>query len=164
MPKDPNRESDTIGVLFVCLGNICRSPLAEAIFIDKIEKRGLRDRFVVDSAGTGSWHVGERADPRTIEVASRYGIKVPSIGRQVDDRDFDRFDLLLAMDRSNEKNLLRAGAPRERLRLMMSFHPEHASDPPDVPDPYFGEGDGFEKVYRMLDGACDGLIGAMLER
>ena len=164
MPKDPNRERDTIGVLFVCLGNICRSPLAEAIFLDKIERKGVRDRFLVDSAGTGSWHVGQRADPRTIEVASRYDISVPSIGRQVKPGDFERFDLLLAMDRSNEKDLLKAGAPSERLRLMMSFHPEHTDNPSDVPDPYWGEGDGFERVYRMLDVACDGLIGAMLER
>lgn len=163
MPKDAKNNGKT-GVLFVCLGNICRSPLAEAIFLDKIEARGLADRFTVDSAGTGAWHVGERADPRTIEVASRYGIGVASIGRQVDEGDFERFDLLLAMDRSNEKNLLRIGAPRERVRLMMSFHPEHASNPPDVPDPYFGEGDGFEKVYRMLDGACEGLIEAILEQ
>lgn len=155
----------TIGVLFVCLGNICRSPLAEGIFLDKIEQRGVRDRFLVDSCGTGSWHTGERADPRAMEVAARHGIELPSVARQVDPRsDFERFDLLLAMDRSNYGKLIKLGASEERVRMMREFDPDARNVRSlDVPDPYYGEGDGFKRVYDMLDAACDGLVDHLLQ-
>lgn len=154
--------SESTSVLFVCLGNICRSPLAEAIFLEMARSRGLLDRLEVDSAGTGHWHVGERADPRTLEVAQRYGIEVPSIGRQLTADEMERWDYILVMDRSNKRNVLALGAPPERVRLMRSFDPElqGASEKDmDVPDPYWGEGDGFERVYQMLLRACEGLLG-----
>lgn len=154
-------------LLFVCLGNICRSPLAEGIFLDLAEKRGVADHFEVDSAGTGSWHVGERPDRRAAAVARRHNIVLPSIGRQVDpSRDFEHFDLLLAMDTENLAELRSMGAPEEKLRLMRSFDPECAelADPDRcVPDPYFGEGDGFDRVHQMLVRACDGLLDELLE-
>lgn len=163
--KDQRQEDSPIGVLFVCLGNICRSPLAEGIFLDKIEQRQIRHRFVVDSCGTGSWHAGESADPRAKEVAARHGIHLPSVARQVDpNHDFERFDLLLAMDRSNHNKLLKLGANSDRVRMMREFDPKaRDSQDLDVPDPYYGEGDGFKRVYDMLDAACDGLIDHLLQ-
>lgn len=149
-------------LLFVCLGNICRSPLAEAIFIHKARARGVLDGLEIDSAGTGHWHVGCRADPRSLEIAERYGIEVPSIARQIERGDFDRFDLLLAMDRENRRNLVALGAREERVRLMRSFDAalrDAGEDELDVPDPYLGGPEGFEAVYRMLDSACEGLLG-----
>lgn len=153
-------------LLFVCLGNICRSPLAEGLFIHLARERGVLDRFEVDSAGTGAWHVGKPADPRSIEVARAHGVHLPSIARQVDrETDFERFGLVLAMDRSNRTDLLDLGAPRERVRLMRSFDPSLAGTSEqelDVPDPYYGRGDGFQRVYDMLLRATEGLLGELL--
>ncbi len=153
------------GLLFVCLGNICRSPLAEGIFIHLATERGVLDRFDIDSCGTGNWHVGAASDARSIEVAQRHGIHLPSTSRQVEpDTDFERFDLLIAMDRSNERDLCVLGASPEQVRLMRSFDPAlaDASGPElDVPDPYYGPGDGFERGYLMLTAACEGLLEAM---
>jgi protein-tyrosine phosphatase len=151
-----------MGVLFVCLGNICRSPLAEGLFIHLARERGVLERFRVDSAGTGAWHVGKPADPRSIAVARAHGVHLPSVARQVDpETDFVRFGLILAMDRSNRTDLLDLGAARERVRLMRSFDPTlvGASEQElDVPDPYYGDGDGFERVYEMLLRATTGLL------
>jgi protein-tyrosine phosphatase len=154
-------------VLFVCLGNICRSPLAEGIFIHKAGARGVLDRFDIDSCGTGAWHAGEPADHRSIAIARRHGIALPSIARQLDpERDLARFHWLIAMDRSNVRNLLRAGAQPDRVHLMRSFdgsltgRPEHEME---VPDPYDWPGDGFQSVFEMLDRACDGLLDVLLD-
>lgn len=154
------------GVLFVCLGNICRSPLAEGIFIHKARLRGVLDRFDIDSCGTGSWHVGEPADHRSRAVALRHGIELTCVGRQFGGAaENDRFRWMIAMDRSNARNLVRAGAMPERVRLMRSFDPAMAGAPEaelDVPDPYEWPGDGFESVYQMLDRACEGLLEHLL--
>ncbi|MEZ6242862.1 MAG: low molecular weight protein-tyrosine-phosphatase [Phycisphaerales bacterium] len=154
---------DRQGVLFVCLGNICRSPLAEGIFIHMARERGVLDRFDVDSCGTGAYHVGERADPRSIRVAKKHGIDLPSIARQFEPRaDIERFDLILAMDRQNRRHLVRAGALEDRVRLMRSYDPTLAvEDEMDVPDPYYGAGDGFQTVYEMLTRACAGLLDSL---
>jgi protein-tyrosine phosphatase len=155
-------------LLFVCLGNICRSPLAEGLFIHLARERGLHDRFEVDSAGTGAWHVGKGADPRSLSVARAHGVHLPSIARQVDpERDFDRFDLLLAMDNSNREDLLSLGAPAERVALIRSFDPTMRDAAPhalDVPDPYYGHGDGFQRVYDMLLRASTGLLDELTSR
>ncbi|MCW5768922.1 MAG: low molecular weight phosphotyrosine protein phosphatase [Phycisphaeraceae bacterium] len=157
---------DRKGVLFVCMGNICRSPLAEGIFLHLASERGVRDRFLVDSAGTGAWHTGEPADPRSIAVALARGVHLPSIARQVDpESDFERFDLILAMDRSNRTGLLNLGAPSERVRLMRSFDSTLRGAPEDeldVPDPYYGRGDGFVRVYDMLHRATTGLLDELM--
>jgi low molecular weight protein-tyrosine phosphatase len=162
------QKSPRTGVLFVCLGNICRSPLAEGIFIEQARRRGMLDLFDVDSCGTGSWHAGERADPRSLEVAARHGIELPSIARQLDpEADFARFHWLIAMDRSNAKNLLRAGADSARVKLMRSFDAAAAGAAEgdlDVPDPYEWHGDGFERIYQMLDRACAGLLDTLASR
>jgi protein-tyrosine phosphatase len=145
------------GVLFVCLGNICRSPLAEGIFIHLARQRGVLERFRIDSCGTGGWHAGECADPRSIAVAAKYGIELPSIARRFDPRrDPVVFDWIIAMDRQNHRNLVKAGAPEEKVRLMMSFHPDPPVD--EVPDPYYGGADGFDRVYEMIRVACEGML------
>lgn len=148
---------EKIRVCFVCLGNICRSPTAEAVFLDLIEKEGLSDRFVVDSAGTGSWHVGERAHRDTRAEAKRRGIEVKSIARQFIGEDFARFDYVLAMDRSNHANLLRI-APEDqenKLHLFRTFDPDSEVGA-EVPDPYY-EG-GFPKVYDICEAAARGFL------
>ncbi|MCC7388231.1 MAG: low molecular weight phosphotyrosine protein phosphatase [Phycisphaerales bacterium] len=158
--------SQTTGLLFVCLGNICRSPLAEGVFLHLAEQRAVRDRFLVDSCGTGRWHAGERPDPRALAVARRHGVELPSIARQVDPgADFARFDMLLAMDWSNRRNLIRLGAPDSRVRLVRSFDPtlDTANEESlDVPDPYYGGDEGFESVFQMLTRACNGLLDTLL--
>ncbi len=157
--------AEPIGVLFVCLGNICRSPLAEGIFAHLAERRGVRDRFLIESCGIGSWHVGERADRRSIAIARRYGIELMSLARQVDpESDFERFRWLIAMDRSNADALLRHGADAAHVRLMRSFDPALNGKPQhelEVPDPYEWPGDGFDEVYKMLRSACEGLLDAL---
>lgn len=142
------------GVLFVCLGNICRSPLAEGVFAHLAERRGVRAHFEVDSCGTGGWHAGEPSDLRATAVALRHGIRLTRVARQLNpERDFGRFHHLIAMDRSNARHLLEAGAPRDRVRLLRSFVPDDAHDL-DVPDPYYGGDDGFETVYRIIERSC----------
>lgn len=152
----------TTGLLFVCLGNICRSPLAEGVFLHQAKARGVLDRFDVDSCGVGSWHVGDPPDHRATAVAKRHGVHLPSVGRQVDpDTDFERFELILAMDGSNRHALIRLGAPEDRVRLMRSFDPTLAGAEDhelDVPDPYYGGPEGFDKVFAMLERACGGLL------
>lgn len=152
----------TTSLNFVCLGNICRSPLAKWIFTHQAKQRGILHRFNIDSCGTGGWHAGGPADPRSTAIALQYGLDVPHTARQVMPiTDFAQFDYLLAMDRSNRDNLLKLGAPKERVFLMRSFDAtlkgadEHHLD---VPDPYYGGDDGFEKVYQMLWRASEGLI------
>lgn len=160
--------SGRIGVLFVCLGNICRSPLAKFIFNDMITQRGVADRFRVDSCGTGAWHVGKGADPRSVMVAAARGLDTAHVARQVfPSSDFAAFDYLIAMDGENRERLLSLGAPAESVRLMRSFDPLCAGKEGPaiwVPDPYYGGDDGFERVYDMLTRACEGLLDDALAR
>jgi len=159
--------SGKTGVLFVCLGNICRSPLAEGIFTHLARERGVLEEFEIDSCGTGAWHVGEPADHRSLAVAKRHGVELPGVARQVDPScDFAKFQWIIAMDRANVRSLVRAGAPAERVRLVRSFDPAMTHRPEhelDVPDPYEWPGDGFEEVYQMLHGACAGLLEYLAE-
>lgn len=145
-------------MLFVCSGNICRSPLAEAIFKSLAHQAGLGSRFVIDSAGTHGFHEGDRADPRTRRVGRKYGLNVDSIARPVVDEDFGRFDLIIAMDRGHRRELLaRAGGRRTAaVRLMREFDPEAGDQ--DVADPYYGGEEGFETMYSVLVPACRGLL------
>ena len=145
-------------ILFVCLGNICRSPLAEGVFGDIVAANGAQDRFVVDSAGTGDWHVGKPPDRRSVAVARRYGIDLAGLrARQVAPADFDHFDLILGMDGDNVATL-GALAPPERRGRIAQFHAYSTGTPRDVPDPYFGAEDGFETVYRMIRAAAGSLF------
>ena len=141
----------------VCLGNICRSPLAEGILRNKIEEHRLD--WEVDSAGTGSWHLGERPDPRSIQVATRYGIDISGQrARQIKPEDLDRFDLILAMDRSNYQDVLRLArtdAQRSKVAMILNYVRPGADE--GVPDPYWDD-DGFEHVFQLLDDACERVV------
>jgi len=131
--------------------------MAESILLRMIAEQNLGDHYVVESAGTGSWHVGEMPNPRTIKIAEQYGCTEFSPARQVADADFDRFDLILAADRGHLLELKRwTNYKPEPVRLMMSFAPELGIE--EVPDPYYGELDGFERVYTMLEAACKNLL------
>ncbi|MHC4908509.1 MAG: low molecular weight protein-tyrosine-phosphatase [Planctomycetota bacterium] len=147
-------------VLFICMGNICRSPLAEGLFLHKIALRNVSGRFEVDSAGTGGWHAGERADRRMRTVAGSHGITLPSRARQVEAADFAHFHALVCMDEDNRAALLAAGAPSDKISLLL----EHDSTTKErnVPDPYYGGTDGFEHVYDLVDSACDALLAGLL--
>lgn len=159
----PDRTEPTIGVLFVCLGNICRSPLAEGIFIHLARERGVLDRFRVDSCGTGGWHAGNPSDPRSIAVAAKHGIELPSVARKFDPRsDIDGFDLILPMDRQNMRDLIDLGVPEAKLKLMLDHHPSPPSR--EVPDPYYGGPDGFDKVYEMLRVSCESMLDSLTVR
>lgn len=141
------------------MGNICRSPLAEGVFRDLVEREGLADRFRIDSAGIGDWHAGELPDSRTRAVAQRRGLQLTSRARQVVPTDLDQFDLIVAMDSDNLRGLarLRAQAPaRAEVRRLLEFDPE--ADTLDVPDPYYGGTDGFEQVHDLIERACAGLL------
>jgi protein-tyrosine phosphatase len=145
-------------LLFVCLGNICRSPAAEAAFLDVARAAGRLDEFEVDSAGTGHWHVGERADERMRHAADQRGIAITSRARQVSPSDFEQFDYILAMDRENLR-VLAERAPRgleDKLRLFRDFDPEAPGT--DVPDPYYGGADGFEEVLDIVSRTAAALL------
>ena len=147
------------GVLFVCMGNICRSPTAEAAFRRLVEDAGEADTFDIDSAGTHAYHVGETADPRAVRAAERRGLDLSrSVGRQATRDDFRRFDYILAMDRQNCRDLMRLGGPRAdgRLRLFLDYAPELGLQ--DVPDPYFGGPRGFERVLDIVAAGATGLL------
>ncbi len=144
-----------IRILFVCLGNICRSPLAEGIFRRDVRAAGLD--IEIDSAGTGNWHVGRQADPRAIAVGKARGCEMTMIARQVKSYDFDEFDLIVAMDRDNHYDLLRwPGAIPEKVRLARSFDP--SADSLDVPDPYYDAEEGFERIADMLEAMSAGIL------
>ncbi|HET6830302.1 MAG TPA: low molecular weight protein-tyrosine-phosphatase [Solirubrobacterales bacterium] len=148
-------------ILFLCLGNICRSPTAEGVLRQRLRDAGLGD-VDVESAGTGSWHIGHPPDDRAAAAALTRGITLDSRAQRLEPSDFDRFDLILAMDRDNVAEA-QAVAPSPdaaaKLRLFREYDPiAVAAGELDVPDPYYGGDDGFEDVLDMIERACDGLI------
>jgi protein-tyrosine phosphatase len=151
-------------VLFVCLGNICRSPAAEGVFRHLAAEAGIEDRFVIDSAGTGAWHTGELADRRMRQAASRRGIDLTSRARQVTPADFDTFDHIIAMDTSNLRDL-KAIAPKKhagKLRLFRDLDPDEPGT--DVPDPYYGGPDDFDEVLDIVTRAGRVLLAEFQEQ
>jgi protein-tyrosine phosphatase len=152
-------------ILFVCMGNICRSPTAEGVFRRLVAERAPGVEIEVDSAGTHDYHVGDPPDPRSIAAAARRGVDLRRLrAREVRDEDFERFDLIIAMDRLNRETLLeRSPAPfRDRIRLFMEFASD--SEVEDVPDPYYGGAPGFERVLDLAEEAAAGLLDEILER
>lgn len=147
-----------MNVLFVCLGNICRSPIAEVIFADLVGREGWRNQISVDSAGTAGHHGGESADRRSMGCARRHGLEITHIARGLVDADFHRFDLLVAMDESNATDLrLRAPGPAaaRKVHLLREWDP---AGPGDVPDPYYGGDADFEHVWHLCERAAPGLL------
>ncbi|OAJ56590.1 phosphotyrosine protein phosphatase [Paraburkholderia ginsengiterrae] len=157
----------TVSICFVCLGNICRSPTAEGVMRQLVGEAKLAERILVDSAGTGDWHIGEPPDERAQQAAARRGFDLAALrGRQIAAADFERFDLLIAMDDKNVAGLRQVCPPaqRDKIRLLMEFVPESDSrwgGAREVADPYFGGAEGFEQVLDQCEAACRGLIAAL---
>lgn len=150
--------ADPMRVLFVCAGNICRSPTAEGVMRGLVAEAGLHEEIEVESAGIGNWHAGDPPDPRSVAAAAERGVELAGAARQVDEADFEGFDLLVAMDRSNRDALLRL-APHEEARQRVSLLREYGDgEAHDVPDPYFGEADGFAAVVDIVERNCRALL------
>jgi protein-tyrosine phosphatase len=157
MSKQPLR------VLFVCLGNICRSPLAEVVVKAVAEEKGLADRFHFESAGTGSWHIGGGADPRSAAKALEKGLSLEHHqAQQITRQNIQDWDIFVAMDKDNQRSLIRMGAEPEAVIMMRDF--EGVSPAPDVPDPYYGGEHGFEDAYMMLKTNAHGLLDFLVEK
>ena len=153
-------------LLFVCLGNICRSPAAEAVFLSQIKTKGVEDLFEVDSAGTGSWHVGNQADSRMIVAAQRRGIEIKSIARQIKISDLTKFNLILTMDRSNFEDVISLSEKDNNINHIAEIKPILAYSKNinllDVPDPYYGGEKGFDDVLDILDDAISCLLAELI--
>ncbi|MEJ7876650.1 MAG: low molecular weight protein-tyrosine-phosphatase [Solirubrobacterales bacterium] len=144
-------------ILFVCLGNICRSPTAEAAMRGLVAEAGLEDEIEIESAGTGDWHVGYPPDERSVAAAAERGVELTGEARQVAHGDFEKFDLLIAMDGQNRDDLLgmaQSEADREKVRLLRSY----ADGDLDVPDPYYGGDDSFGEVVEIVERSCEALL------
>ncbi|NBC18082.1 MAG: low molecular weight phosphotyrosine protein phosphatase [Bacteroidetes bacterium] len=155
-----------IKVLFVCLGNICRSPLAEGVFRNLVEEAGLDDQVTIASAGTGRWHVGEPPDPRMRETARRHGLSIDDQrAQQIVARDLERYDYVLAMDRSNYSTIRELddrAHNASKVHLFRDFDP--TPEDKNVPDPYYGSGtEGFERVYRIVERTSRNLLDHLIE-
>lgn len=146
-------------VLFVCLGNICRSPLAEALFKDKVNKKGLSLHFEIDSCGTSDYHIGDLPDDRTMINALKNGISMDHRGRQFSRNDLEEYQIIVAMDRSNYNNIIRLSDEPEyhkKVVMMRTFDPKANHE--DVPDPYYGGERGFQDVFEILDRSTEELL------
>lgn len=159
-------KTDKLGVLFVCLGNICRSPLAEGIFRNHVNAAGLAEHFNIDSAGTSSYHAGSPPDPRTSSVARARGIELTGQSRQLIFADLERFDYVIVMDEENRTavtRLTRETAPKALVHMLREFDSESNGDL-EVPDPYYGGERGFENVHDMVERASRALLEHMRAR
>jgi protein-tyrosine phosphatase len=158
--QDSKKSGHQVAVSFVCMGNICRSPTAEAVMRHLVREAGLEAAIAIDSAGTGDWHVGEERDRRSRAVAKRRGMPITGPARQFTRDDFDRFDLVLALDEENARdlrNLAPSDEARARIRLLCEFDAS-AAPGAEVPDPYYGGPEGFERVFDICLAACRGLL------
>jgi len=156
------KSNEAKSILLVCMGNICRSPTAEGVLRDKLESAGLGDKVRLDSAGTHDYHVGKAPDRRAQEAARKRGYDLSDLrARQVSARDFAEFDLILAMDQDNYQSLLQACPEqhRHKVRLFLSFSSQFANQ--EVPDPYYGGPQGFDRVLDMVEDAAEGLIATL---
>lgn len=152
-------------LLFVCLGNICRSPTGEGVMRHLVDERGLADRFEIDSAGTGSWHIGDPPDGRSVAAAAARGIEISGRARQITGADFDHYDLILVADAYNLRDV-QAIAPTDedeaKVHMLREFDPMSTPDDLDVPDPYYGGPSGFDDVIDLVEAACRGLLDDVL--
>lgn len=151
-----------VKILMVCLGNICRSPLAEGILASKLPN----EKFIVDSAGTGSWHVGHSPDKRSIAVAQKNGLCIDGQkGRQFQTSDFDEFDYIYVMDNSNYRDVVHlAKTPEHKNKVQLILNELFPDENVDVPDPYFGVSNGFDNVYQMLNEVTDIIAKKLIEK
>ncbi|PCK10197.1 MAG: phosphotyrosine protein phosphatase [Alteromonadaceae bacterium] len=165
MTSTLSTEKKTVSVLFVCLGNICRSPTAHGVFQGVVERAGLQSRIEIDSAGTSGWHIGNSADGRSSEAAKRRGYDLSALrSRGMAEDDFEKFDYILAMDSSNLHDLeaiapaavLNSDPQAAKLGLFLAYSQQ--SDYDEVPDPYYGGEDAFELVLNLVEDACQGLL------
>lgn len=164
IPVRPITKSDPYKLVFVCLGNICRSPTAEGIFIHLLRKHKLQDYFEVDSAGTSAYHEGERADSRSRQTALKHGVELPSRSRRFTNFDANYFDLILAMDSQNFSDLVAMmHFPDQKAKLfyLLQFDSSRTEKQWEVPDPYYGGALGFENVFSMLEKACEALLNTL---
>ena len=148
-----------VRVLFICLGNICRSPTGQGVFQDLVDRKDLNNRITIDSAGTAAYHIGEPPDPRSQAAASLRGFDISDQrARRVEVKDFEKFDYLLAMDAANKETLMRLCPPgsEHKVHLMMDFG--EGTKGQDVPDPYYVGGEGFEVVLDLIENASNGLL------
>lgn len=154
-----------VNVLFVCLGNICRSPTAHGVFEKKVAEAGLSDVITIDSCGTGSWHIGHEPDDRTVQAAADRGYNLSHLrARKLVAEDFVRYDYILAMDARNLADVIKK-APSDfsgQLQLLLDYSP--ITTMTEVPDPYYGGSDGFERVFDLVESACDGLLAHIQQR
>jgi len=153
-------------ISFVCLGNICRSPLAQGVFQDLVNREKLDKKIFISSAGTGNWHIGSLPDERMRQIALSNGIKLESRAQQFQSKDFNQFNLVLAMDHSNLarlKEIAPSNLSPDKLMLFRSFDPENNEDQ-DVPDPYYGGSKGFEEVYCMVERTCPQILAYIKSR
>ena len=154
-----------INILFVCMGNICRSPSAEGFFAAALDQSPFKELVSIDSAGTHSYHIGHSPDPRAVETAAKFGVDIAHLrARKVRTADFHDFDLIIAMDRSNLEDLRYQQPPESKahLTMMMTYHPEQ--HPNEVPDPYYGGIDGFTYMCKLLESATAGLLNDVEDR
>lgn len=155
-----SHDSKPYRILFICLGNICRSPAAEGIMKALVERNGLTQKFLIDSAGTGGWHVGQLPDPRMRKLGTRHGYTFNSRARQFSHEDFSHFDLIVVMDGENYSSVIsRAHTEQERAKVVcmadyLTYHPHQAT----IPDPYYGGEPDFEQVIELLEEACQELL------
>lgn len=160
-----NSSKDKIGILFVCMGNICRSPTAHGVFDEMVRSYGMEDVFHIDSAGTHAYHIGKKPDPRAREVAKNKGYDISYVrARGLSEQDYLKFDYLLAMDRTNLSSL-QVKSPlneRDKLDLFLNFHPDKVGE--EVPDPYLKDNELFDTVFELVEQGCEHLLRAMRNR
>ncbi len=158
-PRRPITKEDPYKIIFICLGNICRSPTAEGVFQHLVNQSGLELYFEIDSAGTGAWHVGQPANSKSQSVAQERGVELHSVARKLVHSDLEYFDMIVAMDFNNREDILSMSNRsdlHEKVILLRDFDPD--PDDGQVPDPYHGEMDGFNEVYDIVNRSCEELL------
>jgi len=151
-------------ILFVCLGNICRSPAAESIFNSLVKAQNLNKQFVVESAGTGGWHIGQKPDARMRRQGEKRGLAFSTVGQQLGKKDFSRFDFIVVMDDANYQDAIKLASNDQEQAKVIKLAPFHSSGKVEmVPDPYYGGVEGFDEVLDILEDACANFLRHLVE-